>query len=149
MSASQAEVLYNRTLRKAESANSNQKIPMKTLAKSLACLALSLLLSVGINLAPAAAATIEVKMGADNGMLSFVPNIIEVSPGDTIKWINNKLGPHNAVVAELSSVSQKQLLFSSGDSYESTIPTDTAAGTYTLYCEPHRGAGMQGTLIVK
>ncbi|MDJ1182319.1 plastocyanin [Roseofilum casamattae] len=122
---------------------------MKTLAKSLVCLALSLLLSVGINLAPAAAATVEVKMGADNGMLSFVPNTIEVSPGDTIKWVNNKLGPHNAMVDGLAGVSKKQLLFKAGDSYESAIPDDAAAGTYAFYCEPHRGAGMQGKLIVK
>ncbi|MBP0030026.1 plastocyanin [Roseofilum sp. Guam] len=122
---------------------------MKALARTLVCVAIAILLSVGINLAPAAAQTIEVKMGADNGMLVFVPSNIEASPGDTITWINNKLGPHNAVVEGQPKLSQKQLLFKTGDSYTTEIPGDQALGSYTFYCEPHRGAGMQGKLIIK
>jgi len=122
---------------------------MKALAQTLVCVAIAILLSVGINLAPAAAANIDVKMGADNGLLVFVPNQIQASPGDTITWINNKLGPHNAVVEGQPGLSKKQLLFKEGDSYTTNIPGDQASGSYTFYCEPHRGAGMVGKLTIQ
>jgi len=122
---------------------------MKALAQTLVCVAIAILLSVGINLAPAAAATIKVQMGSDSGMLAFVPSEIEVSSGDTIEWVNNKLGPHNAVVEGEPGLSHKQLLFKEGESYTTEIPSDQESGTYTFYCEPHRGAGMQGKLTIK
>ncbi|MEB3279847.1 MAG: plastocyanin [Lyngbya sp.] len=113
--------------------------------------------SLVFNASPAAAETYEVKMGADNGMLSFVPNKLEVQPGDTVKFVNNKLAPHNAVFDKSKSpsadvattLSHKPLMFSAGESYTVTIPEDAASGDYTYYCEPHRGAGMVGHLIVK
>ena len=100
---------------------------------------------------PAAAETYTVKMGADNGMLKFVPDTLTVKPGDTIKWENNKVGPHNIVfdASALKSASKTALLFSPGESYTSTIPKDTPSGEYQFYCQPHRGAGMVGKLIVE
>ncbi|WP_413162636.1 plastocyanin [Capilliphycus salinus ALCB114379] len=109
------------------------------------------------NTSSAAAATYEVKMGADNGMLSFVPAKLEVQPGDTVKFVNNKLAPHNAVFDKgqspsadvATTLSHKALMFSPGENYTVTIPEDATSGDYTYYCEPHRGAGMVGHLIVK
>lgn len=120
-------------------------------------LGLSILLlavsSFVLNAAPANAATYEVKMGADNGMLSFVPKVVKAKPGDTIKFVNNKLAPHNAVFEGSSDVaktlSHKGLLFAPGESFEETIPADAAPGEYTYYCEPHRGAGMQAKIVVE
>ncbi|EAW36574.1 plastocyanin precursor [Lyngbya sp. PCC 8106] len=116
-------------------------------------LVLLMVSSLVFNASPAAAATYEVKMGADNGMLSFVPSKLEVQPGDTVKFINNKLAPHNAVFEGSSDVAQelthKQLMFSPGENYTVTVPSDASSGDYTYYCEPHRGAGMVGHLIVK
>ncbi len=120
-------------------------------------LGLSILLlavsSFVLNAAPANAATYEVKMGADNGMLSFVPKVVEAQPGDTIKFVNNKLAPHNAVFEGSSDVAQalshKQLLYSAGESFDVTIPADAAPGEYSYFCQPHRGAGMQAKIIVK
>ncbi|MEM7554197.1 MAG: plastocyanin [Cyanobacteria bacterium P01_A01_bin.84] len=100
----------------------------------------------------AAAATYEVKLGADNGMLAFQPKQLTVSPGDTIKWVNNKVPPHNVVFqpgSDLTAISHKQLLMSPGQDFETVIPADTATGDYTFYCEPHRGAGMVGKLTVQ
>lgn len=100
----------------------------------------------------AAAATYEVKMGADSGMLQFEPSSVTIEPGDTVKWVNNKMAPHN-VVFENDSIgskaSHKGLFFSPGESYETTFPGDTAPGEYSFYCEPHRGAGMVGKVIVQ
>ena len=47
--------------------------------------------------APASAETFTVKMGADNGMLAFEPANLTVKAGDTVKWVNNKLPPHNVM----------------------------------------------------
>ncbi|MDJ0632576.1 MAG: plastocyanin [Xenococcaceae cyanobacterium MO_188.B29] len=105
---------------------------------------------------PAAAATYEVKMGADNGMLQFEPSSVTIKPGDTVKWVNNKVAPHNVVFDSskmddslATKASHKGLFFSPGESYETTFPADTPAGEYPFYCEPHRGAGMAGKVIVQ
>lgn len=108
---------------------------------------------------PAAAATVTVKMGADNGMLSFVPAKVTIKPGDTVEWVNNKVSPHN-VVFDLAktpaagkdlakSLSHKALAMKPGEKFTATFPADAAGGTYTYYCEPHRGAGMVGTISVE
>ena len=100
---------------------------------------------------PAQADTVEVKMGADNGMLAFDPPKITIKSGDTVKWVNNKLSPHNVVfdgskVKDADKLNHKQLLFSPGDSFEITF---SEAGSYPYYCEPHRGAGMNGVVTVE
>ena len=95
---------------------------------------------------PASAEMVEVKMGTSSGMLGFEPKEVTISPGDTVKWVNNKLAPHNVVVEGDTSLSHKGLVFSPGESFESTF---NEAGEYTYYCEPHRGAGMVGKVIVK
>ena len=108
--------------------------------------ALLVVTSFFFNVNPAAAETVEVKMGSDNGMLKFVPETVTVSSGDTVKWVNNKMSPHNVVFSDDSSKSHKQLVFSPGESYESTFKEP---GEYSYYCEPHRGAGMVGKIVVQ
>lgn len=105
---------------------------------------------------PVAAETYTVKMGSDNGQLIFVPETLTIKPGDTVKWVNNKLAPHNAVFDSAKiepnlakSISHKNLLFSPGEAYETTFPGDIASGEYPYYCEPHRGAGMVGKIVVE
>ena len=100
---------------------------------------------------PAAAANHEVKMGADNGLLQFVPQSLSVKPGDTIKWVNNKSGPHNVVfeASQVKGMSHEQLAFSPGESWEATVPKEASSGDYDYYCQPHRGAGMVGKISVE
>ncbi len=120
-------------------------------------LGISILLLVAssflVNADPAAAATYEVKMGTDSYMTLFEPKKITAKPGDTIKFVNNKLAPHNVVFqqAPLKSAGMEsgKLLYREGQSYDVTIPGDTPSGTYDFYCTPHRGAGMMGKLTVK
>jgi plastocyanin len=125
---------------------------MKKLGLLVATIAL-VLSSFFLNAAPAAAETYTVKMGGDGGTLQFDPPALTIKAGDTVKWVNNKLSPHNVVFDDAKSpegqagkVSHKSLVFSPGESYESTF---SEAGTYTYYCEPHRGAGMVGTVTVQ
>ena len=126
----------------------------------LAVLAVLLVVTSFTAFAPSAAAeTYTVKLGNDKGMLAFEPSKLSVKPGDTIKWVNNKVPPHNVVFdtaqnpaksADLvKGLSHKQLVMSPGQEFTSTIPADAPAGDYTFYCEPHRGAGMVGHVIVE
>ncbi|MGB3402890.1 MAG: plastocyanin [Microcoleaceae cyanobacterium] len=105
------------------------------------------------NAAPAAAETYSVTMGTDGFQLAFEPKTITAQPGDTIKFENNKLAPHNVVFQQdplkSAGMAQAKLLYKPGDTYEVNIPSDTPAGKYDFYCTPHRGAGMAGQLIVK
>lgn len=121
----------------------------------------TLLLLFGLILmaAPADAANYEVKMGSDRGELKFVPEVLEIKPGDTVEWTNNKVPPHNVVFDEAKipggnkalakQLSHKQLLFKTGESFQTNFPADIAPGSYDYYCQPHRGAGMVGKIIVK
>lgn len=125
----------------------------KKLGLLLATVAL-VITSFFTSIAPAAAATVTVKMGADSGQLQFEPKDVTIKAGDTVKWVNNKLAPHNAVFdkdkvpsdVDATKISHKNLVFSPGESYETTF---NEPGVYSYYCEPHRGAGMIGTVTVQ
>jgi len=101
-----------------------------------------------------AAETKEVLMGSDSGLLVFVPQRTKICKGDSVKWINNKAGPHNVVFDEdaipagvdQEAISMSDQLGEEGDSFSMSFDT---AGSYEYYCEPHRGAGMQGFLTVE
>ncbi len=127
---------------------------------SLAVLTILLVVSSFTVFTPSASAeTYKVKLGSDKGMLAFEPKKLTIKPGDTIEWVNNKVPPHNVVFdaaknpnksADLAkSLSHKQLMMSAGQTTKTTFPADAPAGDYTFYCEPHRGAGMVGTITVE
>ncbi|QUS62125.1 plastocyanin [Synechocystis sp. PCC 7338] len=107
-----------------------------------------------LSVSPAAAASATVKMGSDSGALAFEPSTVTIKAGDEVKWVNNKLSPHNVVFAAgdgvddaaAAKLSHKGLAFAAGESFTSTF---TEPGTYTYYCEPHRGAGMVGKVVVE
>ena len=109
-----------------------------------ASFALLLVLVVGVG--SAQAKTVEVKLGTDSGMLAFEPSSLTIQAGDTIKFVNNNLAPHNAVFEGHDELSHSDLAFAPGESWEKTF---TTAGTYDFYCEPHRGAGMVGKVTVE
>ena len=108
------------------------------------CFAFFLFLLVGVSAAQAK--TVEVKLGTDAGMLAFDPSSITISAGDTVKFVNNKLAPHNAVFDGNDDLSHPDLAFAPGESWERTF---SSAGTFDFYCEPHRGAGMVGKIVVQ
>jgi len=94
-----------------------------------------------------------VQMGADSGLLQFVPQKTTICKGDSVTWVNNKAGPHNVVFdedaipagVEQEAISQYDQMGEEGESF--TMKFDKA-GDYAFYCEPHRGAGMMGSLVV-
>lgn len=101
-----------------------------------------------------AAETKEVKMGSDSGLLAFIPAKVTICKGDTITWINNKAGPHNVVFDEdaiPAGVSQEKISMNDeqlGEEGETFTRTFDTAGDYAYYCDPHRGAGMNGAVTV-
>ncbi|HEY9636866.1 MAG TPA: plastocyanin [Coleofasciculaceae cyanobacterium] len=115
--------------------------------------------SFALSASPAAAETYTVKMGTDKGLLQFEPSSLTIKPGDTVKWVMNKVPPHNAVFddtkfpggdkAFAKKLSHEKLTFSPGESFEASFPADAEPGTYSYYCQPHRGAGMVGKIIVE
>merc|ERR1719305_988772 len=101
-----------------------------------------------------AAETKSVKMGSDSGQLVFVPDEVKICKGDTVTWVNNKGGPHNVVFDEEaipSGVSQEAISMDDqlGDEGATFSKKFDVAGSYAYYCEPHRGAGMNGALVVE
>ncbi len=119
---------------------------MISMLRSIATACCALLIVLGIGVSSAQASTVEVKLGTDSGMLAFEPSTITISAGDSVKFVNNKLAPHNAVFDGHEELSHADLAFAPGESWEQTFAT---AGTYDFYCEPHRGAGMVGKVVVK
>ncbi len=118
---------------------------MIKIIRSLFAASFALLLVLAFGVSSAQAKTVEVKLGTDSGMLAFEPSTVTISAGDSVKFVNNKLAPHNAVFEGHDELSHPDLAFAPGESWSETF---SAAGTYDYYCEPHRGAGMVGKVIV-
>ena len=126
-----------------------------TLTQRLAVAFSALLIVVGVFFASAdaaTAATVTVNMGASKGSpLVFEPKNISINAGDSVKWVVNKLAPHNVVFDKVpsgvsaASLSHTKLEIAPGASFTETF---TVPGTYSYYCTPHRGAGMLGSITV-
>ncbi|MFM7448944.1 MAG: plastocyanin [Leptolyngbyaceae cyanobacterium] len=135
-------------------------ISITSFTKRLAVTFVAVVLIVGsffLSAAPASAAEYTVKMGGDNGMLVFDPPTVNVKPGDTVKWVVNKVPPHNVQFDDkqvpgqdkaLAKSLSHQALEMAGGSFSVTIPKDAPTGEYTYFCAPHRSAGMVGKVVV-
>lgn len=87
----------------------------------------------------------DVVMGAGSNLV-FDPAEITINAGDTVRFVNEALPPHNVIVKEASALSHEELAFAAGDSFEITFPDP---GDYNYVCGPHEGAGMTGVIHVK
>jgi plastocyanin len=122
---------------------------ISSFAKKLGLVIASLLIVVGsffMSVSPAAADTVTVKMGSDGGQLVFEPKVVTIKVGDTIKWVNNKAFPHNIIFEGHEELSHKKLAQKPKAELESTF---NEAGEFAYFCSPHRGAGMQGKVVVQ
>ena len=86
----------------------------------------------------------DVAMGS-NFELVFEPAEININAGDTVRFVNDSLPPHNVIVEDHPDLSHDGLAFAPGESFEITFPDP---GDYTFYCDPHKGAGMVGHIHV-
>ena len=119
---------------------------MRSVIRTIKAACCASLMLIGLNVGTAHAATVEVKLGTDGGMLAFEPATVNIKAGDTVKFVNNKLAPHNAVFDGHDEYSHSDLAFNPGESWEETFARPAPT---TIYCEPHRGAGMVGKVIVE
>lgn len=127
---------------------------LKSLLDRIAPVFFSMCLAVGVvaSASPALANTVSVEMG-EGGMLAYSPAEVTVSPGDTVHFNVGLAAPHNVVfdpsnsAGDVSSLSHSALEMSGG--FDVNFPADAATGEYTYYCEPHRGAGMVGKIVVQ
>ena len=87
----------------------------------------------------------DVIMGAGANLV-FEPNEITINAGDTVRFVNEALPPHNVIVKDHAEVSHEELAFAPGDSFEITFPE---AGDFNFVCGPHEGAGMTGVIHVQ
>ena len=95
----------------------------------------------------------------------FDPETLTVSAGDTVVWANETEESHTVTAVQQSlpddadyfssggasseDAATKSLtaeLIDPGDSFEWTVGEP---GTYRYYCIPHRGDGMEGTVVVE
>jgi halocyanin-like protein len=86
--------------------------------------------------------SVTVEVGAGNGFGFNLP-AIKIAPGTTVTWEwTGEGGAHN-VVAEDET-------FNSGSTQNSGTYEYTfdEAGAYQYYCNPHKGAGMKGVVVV-
>lgn len=108
-----------------------------------------LLIIASLTLAPSSAwaTTHTVNMGANQRpFLRFEPEKLTIQAGETVEFVMNKLAPHNVIFEDHPELSHQKLLYHARNTYKSTFKVP---GEYSYYCKPHRGAGMQGTIMVK
>lgn len=98
-------------------------------------------------LAPAQADEVEVKMltRGDSGMMVFEPALVQVSPGDTVRFVPADPG-HNAESIK-GMIPAEAEPFKGGIGKEIAV-TFTVEGVYGYQCMPHLGMGMVGLVVV-
>jgi plastocyanin len=74
---------------------------------------------------------------------AFSPADLTVSSGDTVELSNDGQAVHNLTI-EGTDVDEN---VDPGSS--SSLTVDAEPGDYTMFCEFHRGAGMEGTVTVQ
>jgi plastocyanin len=86
-----------------------------------------------------------------SGGLNFAPESVTVAVGEAVRWEwegNNHNVTPDDVPAESSwrgTTDDDQYTYDAGHTHSHTFEV---AGEYTYYCDPHRGAGMTGTVTV-
>jgi len=120
---------------------------VRKVAQSAGVAASTLALALSANAA-------DVKLGSDSGGLVFEPATVTINKGESVTWKNNAGFPHNIMFdedeipagANADKLSNEDYLNAPG---ETVTRTFDVSGSYSYYCEPHQGAGMQGKVIVK
>lgn len=103
---------------------------------------------------PSWAKVVEVHMASDGGKMHFVPDVVTVSKGDTVKWINDdaKKQFHTVTSGKVNGASGRpDKLFDSkmlapGKTFQRVF---SDAGEFDYYCVPHVPMKMFGKVIVK
>jgi plastocyanin len=123
-------------------------ITRRTLSLSLAAAAAS---------GPALAAPKTVEVSMDRAKMLFLPEVVKIKAGDTVRWVN-PTGVFHSATFDPAKVKDPRGVslpagaepFDSGkiDEDESYSHVFTVKGTYRYVCKYHQNMGMVGTVIV-
>lgn len=87
-----------------------------------------------------------------NGDFRFAPTSVTVAVGDTVEWFWSS-GGHNVVADSTpdgadwtGTADAPSAVYDAGHEYSHTFEV---AGTHSYYCNPHRGSGMTGEVVVE
>lgn len=86
---------------------------------------------------------------------AFEPATVTVSPGQTIRFVQEGMQPHNVEFrdppsgASLDDVLMGPFLIRKGQTYELTVDDRFTEGSYPYVCTPHEAMGMKGTIVVE
>jgi pseudoazurin len=126
---------------------------MKT---KLMALILGGILVLAANAAWAEVHEVEVRnLGSDGQRMVFEPALVEMAPGDTVRFVWKDMG-HNAASYDPDNRGKPKLVpdgakswdsgfLQPGDTYEVTLE---AEGAHHYFCLPHEGMGMVGIIAV-
>ncbi len=84
----------------------------------------------------------------------FEPATVTVRPGDTIRWIQEDIVPHNVEFrdvpesASLGDATMGPYVIAKGDVYELEIDQRFVDGLYNYVCTPHEPLGMRASFTV-
>ncbi|MDS0260633.1 halocyanin domain-containing protein [Haloarcula sp. S1CR25-12] len=93
--------------------------------------------------------TVEITVGAEgnNGAYAFGPAAVKVNPGTEVVWTwTGSGGGHNVVSDGDGPLDSGELVSEQGTTYSHTFEDE---GTYKYVCEPHKGLGMKGAVVVE
>lgn len=87
-----------------------------------------------------------------SGDFRFAPASVTIAVGDSVEWVWSS-GGHNVVADTTPDASDwtgtadaPSAVYDAGHAYSHTFEV---AGTYSYYCNPHRGSGMTGEIVVE
>lgn len=76
----------------------------------------------------------------------FVPNILKIAPGDTVKFLPSDPGHNTQSTKGMIPAGTEGWKSKAGEEFEVTL---TEPGVYGYNCLPHNAAGMVGLIIVE
>jgi plastocyanin len=103
---------------------------------------------------------VDVAVGPEGSYLRFVPEEVEISVGDTVRWTAESEGhnvscrpdadrrvelPEEAEPFATYEGNRSFMVMQVGETFEHTF---TVPGTYVYVCVPHAGQGMVGRVVV-
>jgi len=90
--------------------------------------------------------TIDVGAAANSGAFGFAPPAVRVDPGTAVTWEwTGDGGSHNVVAQSGAEFRSGDPTGEAGTTFSQTFDD---AGVVTYYCDPHRGMGMKGAIVV-
>ena len=124
----------------------NAWISMRAIGFALVIAAVSV-----ISINPSYAEVHEVKMynkdpNDKKKRMVFVPRVLKINPGDTVKFIASSKGHNSASIKGMLPKGAKKWKSKIGKNFELTL---NKVGVYGYKCTPHYGMGMVGLIVVK